>query len=118
MRATDLDSSGYIRVNERLETSTSEVWAIGKCTAAHSSHTYRRTILDHPRKILAEESAAPRDQLIHVYLQILHLPVLELTESEAQRQGITTRVARLPMNSDAAAPTTGWNSRLHEGSYR
>ena len=30
----ELDSRGYIRVNERLETTAPDVWAIGECAAA------------------------------------------------------------------------------------
>ncbi|WGR92597.1 FAD-dependent oxidoreductase [Bradyrhizobium sp. ISRA443] len=36
-----LDSRGFIRVNERLESTAARVWAIGECPGSHNSHTFR-----------------------------------------------------------------------------
>src|SRR4029450_2649677 len=47
----ELDGRGYIKVNERLETSAPEVWAIGECAGSpqftHVSFDDFRIIRDH-----------------------------------------------------------------------
>jgi pyruvate/2-oxoglutarate dehydrogenase complex dihydrolipoamide dehydrogenase (E3) component len=55
----ELDDRGYIRVNERLETSASEVWAIGECAVAHSSRTCPPMTFRSLGTIWPEGSAAP-----------------------------------------------------------
>ena len=44
----ELDGRGYVRVNERLETTASDVWAVGECAGSpqftHVSHDDFRTI--------------------------------------------------------------------------
>jgi len=71
-----LDSQGYIRVNERLETSASEVWAIGECAGSpqftHVSIDDFRIIRDN-----LEGSAARGIGWSHIACsRILRLPML------------------------------------------
>ena len=115
----ELDSRSYIRVNERLETSASKVWAIGECAGSpqftHVSADDFQIIKDN----LAGGKRSTRDRLIP-YCMFTDPPLARvgLTESEAQRQGITVRVARLPMSAVLRTQTTGRTTRLHEGSCR
>src|SRR6516164_3152865 len=53
-----LDGRGYIRVNERLETTAPDVWAIGECAGARSSRTYPTTTFGSSGTIWPEGSAA------------------------------------------------------------
>jgi pyruvate/2-oxoglutarate dehydrogenase complex dihydrolipoamide dehydrogenase (E3) component len=102
----ELDGRGYIRVNERLETSASEVWAIGECTGSpqftHVSVDDFRIIRDN----LAGAKRSTRDRLIP-YCMFTDPPLAHvgLSEGEARRQGITARVARLPMSAVLRAQT-------------
>jgi pyruvate/2-oxoglutarate dehydrogenase complex dihydrolipoamide dehydrogenase (E3) component len=103
----ELDGRGYIRVNERLETSASEVWAIGECAGSpqftHVSEDDFRVIRDN----LAGGKRSTRDRLVP-YCMFTDPPLAHvgLSEGEAQRQGITARVARLPTSAVLRTQTT------------
>ena len=104
----ELDGRGYIRVNERLETTVPSVWAIGECAGSpqftHVSIDDFRVIRDN----LAGGQRSTRDRLVP-YCMFTEPPLAHvgLSEDEAQRQGIDTRVARLPMNAVRRTATTG-----------
>jgi pyruvate/2-oxoglutarate dehydrogenase complex dihydrolipoamide dehydrogenase (E3) component len=102
-----LDGRGYIRVNERLETSASEVWAIGECAGSpqftHVSVDDFQIIRDN----LAGGKRSTRDRLVP-YCMFTDPPLARvgLSEGEARRRGVTARVARLPMSAVLRAQTT------------
>jgi len=103
----ELDGRGYIRVNERLETSASEVWAIGESAGSpqftHVSVDDFRVIRDN----LAGGKRSTRDRLVP-YCMFTDPPLARvgLSEREAQRQGVKVRVARLPMSAVLRTETT------------
>jgi pyruvate/2-oxoglutarate dehydrogenase complex dihydrolipoamide dehydrogenase (E3) component len=103
----ELDGRGYIRVNERLETTAPNVWAIGECAGSpqftHVSDDDFRIIRDN----LAGGKRSTRDRLVP-YCVFTDPPLAHvgLSEGEAQRQGITARVARLPMKGVRRTATT------------
>jgi pyruvate/2-oxoglutarate dehydrogenase complex dihydrolipoamide dehydrogenase (E3) component len=96
----ELDARGYIRVNERLETSAPDVWAMGECAGSpqftHASVDDFRIIRDN----LAGGHRSTRDRLVP-YCLFTDPPLAHvgLSESEAQRQGVAARVAKLPMSA-------------------
>src|ERR1700732_3726497 len=96
----ELDGHCYIKVNERLETSAPEVWAIGECAGSpqftHVSFDDFRIIRDN----LAGANRTTRDRLIP-YCMFTDPPLARvgLSEAEAQRQAIEARVAKLPMSA-------------------
>jgi pyruvate/2-oxoglutarate dehydrogenase complex dihydrolipoamide dehydrogenase (E3) component len=98
--SVELDGHGYIKVNERLETSAPEVWAIGECAGSpqftHVSFDDYRIIRDN----LAGATRTTRDRLIP-YCMFTDPPLARvgLSEGEAQRQGIEARVAKLPTSA-------------------
>jgi pyruvate/2-oxoglutarate dehydrogenase complex dihydrolipoamide dehydrogenase (E3) component len=103
----ELDARGYIGVNERLETTAPNVWAIGECAGSphftHVSVDDFRIIRDN----LAGGNRSTRDRLVPYCMftdpQLAHVG---LTEREAQHQGIAVRVARLPMSTVPRTHTT------------
>jgi pyruvate/2-oxoglutarate dehydrogenase complex dihydrolipoamide dehydrogenase (E3) component len=103
----ELDGRGTIRVNERLETSAPEVWAIGECAGSpqftHISEDDFRIIRDN----LAGKDRSTRDRLV-AYCMFTDPPLAHvgLSEGEAQRQGVTVRVARLPTSAVLRTQTT------------
>jgi pyruvate/2-oxoglutarate dehydrogenase complex dihydrolipoamide dehydrogenase (E3) component len=103
----ELDGHGYIRVNERLETTASDVWAIGECAGSpqftHVSIDDFRIIRDN----LAGGNRSTRGRLVP-YCMFTEPPLARvgLSESEAQRQDVTVRVARLPMTGVRRTATT------------
>jgi pyruvate/2-oxoglutarate dehydrogenase complex dihydrolipoamide dehydrogenase (E3) component len=113
----ELDGHGYIRVNDRLETTASDVWAMGECAGSpqftHVSVDDFRIIRDN----LTGGKRSTRDRLVS-YCMFTDPPLAHvgLSESEAQRQGITARVARLPMKAvlrtEATDETQGFMKAL------
>ena len=94
-----LDARGYIRVNERLETTAAGVWAMGDCAG---SPQFTHVAGDDFRIVkanLAGEALSTRDRLVPYCMftdpQLAHVG---LSERDAQRNGIQVRVANLPMN--------------------
>jgi pyruvate/2-oxoglutarate dehydrogenase complex dihydrolipoamide dehydrogenase (E3) component len=96
----ELDAHGYIRVNERLETTAPDVWAMGDCAGSpqftHVAGDDFRIIRDN----LAGERRSTRDRLVP-YCMFTDPPLAHvgLSERNAQRDGIAVRVAKLPMSA-------------------
>jgi pyruvate/2-oxoglutarate dehydrogenase complex dihydrolipoamide dehydrogenase (E3) component len=94
-----LDARGYIRVNERLETTAPDVWAIGDCAGSpqftHVSVDDFRIIRDN----LAGGARSTGDRLVP-YCVFTDPPLAHvgLNERDARQQGIAVRVGRLPMS--------------------
>jgi pyruvate/2-oxoglutarate dehydrogenase complex dihydrolipoamide dehydrogenase (E3) component len=103
-----LDDRGYIRVNERLETTSPGVWALGECAG---SPQFTHISVDDFRIIHANLGFRPtrstRDRLVP-YCVFTDPPLARvgLSEREAQRDGIPVRVAKLPMSSVLRTATT------------
>src|SRR5229473_2441863 len=93
-----LDQRGYVRVNDRLQTTAPNVWAIGECAGSpqftHISLDDFRVIRDN----LAGMNRTTRDRMVPSCLftdpQVAHIG---LTETEAGRQGIAVRAVKLPI---------------------
>jgi pyruvate/2-oxoglutarate dehydrogenase complex dihydrolipoamide dehydrogenase (E3) component len=104
----ELDLRGYVRVNERLETTAPGVWAMGECAGSpqftHVAYDDFRVVRDN----LAGRPRTTRDRLIPYCMFIdPELGRVGLGEAEAKRRGLPIRVARLPMSSVLRARTTG-----------
>jgi pyruvate/2-oxoglutarate dehydrogenase complex dihydrolipoamide dehydrogenase (E3) component len=100
LAGVELDARGYIRVNERLETSAPDVWAIGECAGSpqftHASVDDFRIIRDN----LAGGQRTTGDRLVpYCMFTDPLLAHVGLHESDAQRQGIAVRVAKLPLSA-------------------
>jgi pyruvate/2-oxoglutarate dehydrogenase complex dihydrolipoamide dehydrogenase (E3) component len=96
----ELDARGFIRVNERLQTTAPGVWAIGECCGSpqftHVSVDDFRIVRDN----MAGGSRRTDDRLIpYVVFTDPPLARVGLSEQEAMRQGIPARVAKLPMSN-------------------
>jgi pyruvate/2-oxoglutarate dehydrogenase complex dihydrolipoamide dehydrogenase (E3) component len=95
----ELDARGYIRVNDRLQTSAPGVWAIGECAGSpqftHVSVDDFRIVQDN----MAGGNRSTGDRLVpYVVFTDPPLARVGLSESEAQRRGVAVRVAKLPMS--------------------
>ena len=114
-----LDDRGYIAVNDRLETSAPDVWAIGE---AAGSPQFTHVSFDDFRIISANlggGNRTKRDRLVP-YCMFTDPPLARvgLSEDEAQRQGIAVRVAKLPiaavLRSRTISETRGFMKALVE----
>jgi pyruvate/2-oxoglutarate dehydrogenase complex dihydrolipoamide dehydrogenase (E3) component len=104
----ELDDRGFVRVNERLETSAPNVWALGDCAGSpmftHISEDDFRIVRDN----LAGGRRSTHDRYIP-YCMFTDPPLAHvgLSEREAERQGVKTRIAKLPMKAVLRAQATG-----------
>ena len=109
----DLDDRGFVKVNERLETSAPDVWALGECAGSpmftHISEDDFRIVRDN----LSGGRRSTRDRLIP-YCMFTDPPLAHvgLSEREAERQGVKTRIAKLPMSAVLRAQATGLTQGL------
>jgi pyruvate/2-oxoglutarate dehydrogenase complex dihydrolipoamide dehydrogenase (E3) component len=92
-----LDERGYIKVNDRLETTEPGVWALGECAGSpqftHVSYDDALVILSN----LKGDSRTTRDRLIPFCIFTdPELARVGLSETEARQRGIEYRVARMP----------------------
>jgi pyruvate/2-oxoglutarate dehydrogenase complex dihydrolipoamide dehydrogenase (E3) component len=104
----ELDARGYIKVNERLETTAPRVWAMGDCAGSpqftHVAFDDFRVIRDN----LNGGSRSTRDRLIpYCMFTDPELARVGLNESEAKRRAIGFRLAKLPMAAVLRAVTLG-----------
>jgi pyruvate/2-oxoglutarate dehydrogenase complex dihydrolipoamide dehydrogenase (E3) component len=117
--SVELEGRGYIKVNDRLETTALGVWAIGECAG---SQQFTHVSLDDFRIIrdnLAGGKRSTRDRLVP-YCLFTDPPLARvgLSEREAQQRSISVRMARLPMaavlRTRTLSETTGFMKVLVE----
>jgi pyruvate/2-oxoglutarate dehydrogenase complex dihydrolipoamide dehydrogenase (E3) component len=102
----ELNARGYLRVNDRLQTTAPDVWATGECAGSpqftHVGEDDCRIVLDN----LAGGSRTTRGRLIPYCLftdpELAHVG---LTESDARTRGVPYRIARMPMATVFRAQT-------------
>jgi pyruvate/2-oxoglutarate dehydrogenase complex dihydrolipoamide dehydrogenase (E3) component len=98
LAGVELDARGYIKVNERLETTAPGVWAMGDCAGSpqftHVAFDDFRIVRDN----LNGGSRTTRDRLVPFCMFTdPELARVGLNESEARARQIGYRVARMPM---------------------
>lgn len=96
----EIDARGYVKVNERLETTASEVWAVGDCAGSpqftHAGFDDFRIVRDNQNG----GQRTTRDRLVpYCMFTDPELGRVGLNESDARRAGIACRVAKIPMTA-------------------
>jgi pyruvate/2-oxoglutarate dehydrogenase complex dihydrolipoamide dehydrogenase (E3) component len=93
-----LDPHGYVRVNERLETTSEKIWALGDCAG---SPQFTHVAVNDFRIVYANLNGGNRttkDRLIPFCMFTdPELARVGRNESEARRDGIECRLAKMPM---------------------
>jgi pyruvate/2-oxoglutarate dehydrogenase complex dihydrolipoamide dehydrogenase (E3) component len=94
----ELDARGYIKVNHRLETTASDVWAMGDCAGSpqftHVAYHDFRVVRDN----LKGGNRSTKDRIVPFCMFTdPELARVGRNEIEAKRDGIEYRVAKLPM---------------------
>ncbi len=95
-----LTPQGFVEVNERLETTSPDVWAMGDCAGSpfftHVAFDDFRIVRDN----LNGGHRTTRDRLVpFCVFTDPELARIGLNESEAKARGIDYRMARIPMSS-------------------
>ena len=104
----ELDARGYIKVNERLETTAPGVWAVGDCAGSpqftHVAFDDFRVVRDN----LSGGNRTTRDRLIPFCMFTdPELARVGLNETEAKKRGIAYRLVKMPMAAVLRAVTLG-----------
>lgn len=102
----EIDSRGHVRVNERLQTTATGVWAVGDCAGSpyftHVAHDDFRIVRDN----LAGGSRVTKGRQVPFCLFTdPELARVGLGEREARERGIAYRLAKIPMASVARTHT-------------
>ena len=98
LAGVEVDARGNIVVNERLETTAADVWAVGDCAGSpqftHVAYDDFRIVRDN----LAGGYRTTRERLVPFCMFTdPELARVGLNETEAKRRGLSYRVAKMPM---------------------
>jgi pyruvate/2-oxoglutarate dehydrogenase complex dihydrolipoamide dehydrogenase (E3) component len=104
----EVDPNGYIRVNERLETTAQGVWAVGDCAGSplftHVGFDDFRIVRDNWNG----GNRSTRDRLIpYCVFTDPELGRVGLDETQAKRAGIPYRIAKIPVSAVLRARALG-----------
>ncbi len=98
LAGVELTREGWIRVNDRLETTAPHTWAIGECAGSpqftHASMDDFRVIRDNLEGGNRTTRNRPMPSCLYTDPQVAHIG---LTEKEARRRGTAVQVAKIPM---------------------
>jgi pyruvate/2-oxoglutarate dehydrogenase complex dihydrolipoamide dehydrogenase (E3) component len=105
----ELDARGFIRVNDRLETTAPLTWALGDCSG---SPQQTHVSLDDYRivraNVFGNGGRSTADRLIpHTVFMDPELGRVGLTQREAHARGLDIRVAKVPTSVVPRARTLG-----------
>ncbi len=107
----ELTDRGYIRVNERLETTAPDTWAMGECAG---SPQFTHISLDDYRVIRDNLSGGHRttEGRLVPYCMFIDPPLARvgMSEREARDSGVPVRVATLPTRAVLRTRTTSENA--------
>ena len=106
MTGVELDGRGYIKVNERLETTAPSTWAVGDCAGSpqftHAAFDDFRVIRDN----LNGANRTTANRLIpYCIFTDPELARVGLNETQAKRSGIEYRLVKIPMAAVFRAET-------------
>ena len=106
LTGVELTDRGYIKVNERLQTTAAGVWAIGEVAG---SPQFTHISIDDFRVVHANLTGGNRvttgRQVPYCLFTDPELARIGLSETEAEAQGITYRLFKVPMETNLRART-------------
>ncbi len=106
LAGVELTDRGYIRVNDRLETTAPDVWAIGECAGSpqftHAAFDDFRVIRDN---FAGRNRVTTGRQIPFCLFTDPELARIGLNETEAKASGTPYRLAKIPMAADLRTRT-------------
>jgi pyruvate/2-oxoglutarate dehydrogenase complex dihydrolipoamide dehydrogenase (E3) component len=103
----EVTEKGHIRVNDRLETTAPNVWAMGECAGSPYFTHVSEDDFDIVHKNLNGGSRTTTDRLVPYCVFIdPELARVGLNESQARENGVAYRVASVPVAAAAWRPWT------------
>ena len=100
LAGVEVMDSGYIKVNERLETTAPGTWAIGECAGGpkftHIAFDDFRVVRDN---LAGGRRVTTGRQVPFCLFTDPELAQIGLSETEAKRRGIPYRLAKIPMTA-------------------
>jgi pyruvate/2-oxoglutarate dehydrogenase complex dihydrolipoamide dehydrogenase (E3) component len=95
-----LTDRGYIKVNERLETTAPDVWAAGDCAGSpHFTHISENDFKIVHDNILGGQRVTTGRQVPFCMFTDPEFARIGLNETEAKEKGIAYRLAKIPMSA-------------------
>jgi len=106
LAGVELTERGYIKVNERLETTAADVWAVGECAGSpqftHIAFDDFRIIRDN---LAGGNRVTTGRQVPFCLFTDPELARIGLNETEARASGTPYRLAKIPMAADLRTRT-------------
>jgi len=106
LAGVELTDGGYIKVNERLETTAADVWAVGECAGSpqftHIAFDDFRIIRDN---LAGGNRVTTGRQVPFCLFTDPELARIGLNETEARASGTPYRLAKIPMAADLRTRT-------------
>src|SRR6266704_635115 len=111
---------GYIKVNERLETTAPDVWAAGECAGSpHFTHISENDFHIAHDNILGGHRTTTARQVPFCLFTDPEFARIGLSETEAKERGISYRLARIPFGvvfrAQTLSETRGFMKALIDG---
>ena len=106
LAGVEVTDHGHVKVNERLQTTASGVWAIGDCAGGpqftHISYDDFRVVRDN---LTGGHRVTTGRQVPFCMFTDPEFARIGLSETEAKEQGIQYRLAKIPMTADLRTRT-------------
>jgi pyruvate/2-oxoglutarate dehydrogenase complex dihydrolipoamide dehydrogenase (E3) component len=102
----EVTSNGYIKVNDRLQTTASDVWAAGECAGSpHFTHIAENDFHVIVDNILGGHRVTTGRQVPFCMFTDPEFARIGLSEKEAQEKSIAYRLAKIPFGAILRART-------------
>jgi pyruvate/2-oxoglutarate dehydrogenase complex dihydrolipoamide dehydrogenase (E3) component len=106
LAGVEITDRGYVKVNERLQTTAAGVWAMGDCAGSphftHISFDDFRVVRDN---LTGVDHVTTGRQMPYCMFTDPEFARIGLNETEAQERGIPYRLAKIPMIADLRTRT-------------
>jgi pyruvate/2-oxoglutarate dehydrogenase complex dihydrolipoamide dehydrogenase (E3) component len=106
LAGVETDARGFVKVNERLQTTTADVWAVGDCAGSpmftHIGFDDFRVVRDN---LAGGHRVTTGRQVPYCLFTDPELARIGFNESEAKARGLHYRLAKLPMSNVLRALT-------------